>query len=176
MIQKVKYLPRNSRILVQWTYGNKRIKEKLSWRVTTVYVKIHMQEQIYLTDVQYTYMHMYIYMYMYLKLVVHEEWSNEDTTQTTHHFLSGIGLGTVLIRQGAFGWPDMFLPNNVPTRFSGTITNNAIAITTSWNNKMNTWLLIAPITTDHTHHWIKRKCSWSMIKHGDDVDKERYTY
>lgn len=40
-----------------------------------------------------------------------------------YHFFSGMGRGTVLTLHGALGCPDTFLPNTVPTRFNGKITN-----------------------------------------------------
>lgn len=46
--------------------------------------------------------------------------------QIIYHFFSGMGRGTVLTRHGALGWPYMFLPNTVPTRFNGKITNITI--------------------------------------------------
>ncbi len=46
-----------------------------------------------------------------------------------NHFFSGMGLGTVLIRQGWSGSPEMLRPRIVPTRFRGRITNRLMHTT-----------------------------------------------
>ena len=49
--------------------------------------------------------------------------------KNSYHFFSGIGLGTVFVRHGLLGWPDMLRPRIVPTSVSGKITNTQIQIT-----------------------------------------------
>ena len=46
-----------------------------------------------------------------------------------NHFFSGMGLGTVLIRQGLSGWPEMLRPKIVPTKFRGRMTNKQMQAT-----------------------------------------------
>ena len=52
-----------------------------------------------------------------------------------NHFFSGMGLGTVLIRQGLSGWPEMFRPRMAPTIVNGRITNRQIQATETYGNK-----------------------------------------
>ena len=47
-----------------------------------------------------------------------------------HHFLSGIGLGTVFTRHGVSSCPDRLRPTMVPTILRGKMTNKQIPTTT----------------------------------------------
>ena len=49
------------------------------------------------------------------------------TNGSVYHFFSGIGLGTALTRQGLLDDPLIALPNNVPIRLHGKMTNIVIA-------------------------------------------------
>ena len=53
-----------------------------------------------------------------------------------NHFFSGMGLGTVLMRQGLSGWPEMFLPRMAPTIVNGRITNRQIQATETCANNL----------------------------------------
>ncbi len=46
-----------------------------------------------------------------------------------NHFFSGMGLGTVLIRQGRSDSPDILRPRIVPTKLRGRIMNRHIHTT-----------------------------------------------
>lgn len=49
------------------------------------------------------------------------------TYGSKYHFLSGIGRGTTLIRQGISAWPLTLLPIKVPIKLSGMTTKTQIA-------------------------------------------------
>ena len=55
----------------------------------------------------------------------------------SHHFFSGIGLGTVLTLQGTFGAPYKFLPNTVPTKVNGRITKMTMLVTATYKSQTN---------------------------------------